>query len=102
MNITEFANNVTSWSDPIDPFLFMNQITGDYLFWSAVYISFAFIILIALLRRNYDYRTVFIASMFPTAIIGILFVVIGLINIEIVTITIVLLSFAGILFNKTD
>jgi len=102
MNITEFGNNITSWSDPIQPFSFLNQITGGYWFWSSIYISFCFILLITMLRKNYDYRTTFIASMFPSAIIGILFSVIGLIEVKMVIITIVLLSFAGLLFNKSD
>ena len=102
MNITEFGNNITSFNDPIQPFTFLNALTGDYLFWSAVYIAFCFILLITMLRTNQDFKVTFIASMFPSAIIGVLFSVIGLINVEIVIITIVLLSFAGLLFNSTD
>lgn len=101
MNITEFANNITSWSNPVDPLTFMNNFTGDYWFWTAVLIAFVSILFITMLRRNYDYKTLFIATMFPSAIVSILMVIIGLISIQIVTLILVLLSFAGILFNDT-
>ena len=101
MNITEFANNITSWSNPVDPLTFMNNFTGDYWFWTAVLVAFVSILFITMLRRNYDYKTLFIATMFPSAIVSILMVIIGLISIQIVTLILVLLSFAGILFNDT-
>ena len=102
MNVTEFGNNITSWSNPTDPLIFMNNLTGDYWFWTAIFTAFVFILFITMLRRNYDYKTLFIATMFPSAIISILFVVTGLISIQIVSIVLVLLSVAGILFNDTN
>lgn len=102
MNITEFGNNITSWNDPIQPFTFLNELTGGYLFWTSVYVSFCFILLLTMLRTKQDFRVIFVASMFPSAIIGILFAVIGLIQVEMVVMTIVILSFAGLLFNSTD